>query len=483
VPLVASPANVQTAPEVPPTSSSPEIDLGDAPGIYISVMVAAFGGLSVTLGKQGEHMKLHPIWPLLLCLPVFATQISSLLVLRSGLDTDTQVYQPGDGHSEALLKLKLVLIVVVFLANFKVLLIAVTHLVFCLNPVTWVEVDHFEMKDGAIMHFLPRPIRSLLSLPTTAACAIVSILLNFVSSYMVCIDSVSIILSSATAQDAIFNSLGIGFITELKRVWWEFCKHSFRLSPLRAFEFKLRKERTWAGNGEMSDETLSKVPIPCLIQALVRATTWKCMGMKTTFLRVGFGSNRAQKVLSLMLVVTIFTRQLFVTLYAVDTNVLPAARDLCEELKLSQADGTIGARLWDMAEWLMFVNMDEELKFAADANKGSLQSRCDDNELARMKLSNMRGLMHKYVWQILAFMGVMMTILVAPSVVIALYGLLTEKSKTDEQQDIKIDDMDSQMKALDDRLCAAETSTTEIGSLKNDFAKLREELTDLRRRH
>eukprot|EP00429_Kryptoperidinium_foliaceum_P006243 CAMPEP_0176024106 /NCGR_PEP_ID=MMETSP0120_2-20121206/11774_1 /TAXON_ID=160619 /ORGANISM="Kryptoperidinium foliaceum, Strain CCMP 1326" /LENGTH=508 /DNA_ID=CAMNT_0017357281 /DNA_START=51 /DNA_END=1577 /DNA_ORIENTATION=+ len=484
--LLAPPGGEKTATSEAPAPHSklvPEVDLGEAPGIYTAVMVAAFGGLSVRLGRSGEHAKLHPIWPLLLCLPVFAVQVSSVLILRSGLPTGAQPYKPGDGHSEALLKLKLALVIIVFLTNFKVLLNSAAHLVFCVNPITWVEVDHFQMKDGKVMHHLPNSVRRWFSLPSTVPCALVSIVMRFVSAYIVCVDSVSIILSSATAQDAIFNSLGISFITELERVWWEFCKHSFRLSPLREHEFKLIDEPVWTAGGQLLTEGKTELAFPCAIQCLVRMTTWKCVGMQTSFLRVGFGSRRIQQIMSLLLLFAIYTRQLLVVLYAIDTNVLPAARDLCEELKLSQADGsTVLGRLWDLFGWLMLSNMDDELAYVA--HHGDLQSRCDDGELARMKLSNIRPLAVKHWWEIVVFQAIMVGVLVLPSLAISLYGFVAPSmTKTDQAQEKEISDMDAQIAEIDGRLRAIEElMSVELRDVKDGLNELREEFSGLRNR-
>jgi len=383
----------------------------------------------------------HPIFMLLLCLPVFVIQVSTIFILRSGLNTDHDVYEVGNNHSEALLKLKLALVIIVYLTNFKVLVHGVERLVFVSNPITWVEVRHFEFKDAALLNRLP----SCLVLPSIMLCPFCSIIMKFGVAYLVCVDSVSIILSAETAQDAIFNSLAIGFVVDLGDSWWEFVQHNFKLTRIDEFEFALREQaKTWTSRGELHESRTDELLLPTAYRLLVRATTWKSVGMKTSFLRTGFGAARVETVTALILLCAIYTRQLFVVLYSVETNTLPAARDLCEEYKLMEEN----SMMWDVFQGHMLVSMDAELRYAAQTSK--LADRCMAGDLHRMKMPQIQRIWHNHWSTILLCLVLMFCVIVMPSVAIALHGLIQpeELDKVDREQNRDIDKLQEELREV-----------------------------------
>mmetsp|Transcript_115899 Transcript_115899/g.334709 ORF Transcript_115899/g.334709 Transcript_115899/m.334709 type:complete len:491 (+) Transcript_115899:70-1542(+) len=466
-------------PPVTTTRVAADVELGDSPGIYQAVIVAAFGGVGVTLKKDGTTFQLHPMFVLLLALPVFVTQVSSILILRAGLDTSATIYTPEDGHSVALLKLKLVLIVIVYLSNFKVLLYSLTYAVFVANPISWTELKHYRLEQGVLGTCLPNSAK-VLTMPTIAPCAALAVFMLFTSSYMVCIDSVSIILAAGSAQDAIFNSLAISFVTDLKGVWWEFCSNTFRLTDITEFKFaKLPDNEVWSPDGTLHPQRLEHLPFPFLFKMLVRATTWTCCKMRTSFLRVGFGSMRVQQLFSLILLMAVYSRQLLVVIFAIDTNVLPAARDLCEEIKLEAGGGKTWAS-WGLKKLdsVLLVDMNVEVNFAAQHD--SLRSRCFSGELERMKMPKIRSLVSEHWHEILGFTGLMVGLLVLPSLAIALYGIYSPQSKVDEIQNEEIEDLQTTVKILKSRLSELEGRTeskvgSDMSAVKADIANLREE--------
>jgi len=472
-------------PPVTTTRVAADVELGDSPGIYQAVIVAAFGGVGVTLKKDGTTFQLHPMFVLLLALPVFVTQVSSILILRAGLDTSATIYTPEDGHSVALLKLKLVLIVIVYLSNFKVLLYSLTYAVFVGNPISWTELKHYRMDQGVLGICLPKSAR-VMTIPTITPCAALAVFMLFTSSYMVCVDSVSIILASGTASDAIFNSLAIGFVTDLKGVWWEFCSNTFRLTDITEFKFaKLPDNEVWSPDGTLHPQRLEHLPFPFLFKMLVRATTWTCCKMRTSFLRVGFGSMRVQQLFSLILLMAVYSRQLLVVIFAIDTNVLPAARDLCEEIKLEAGGGKTWAS-WGLKKLdsVLLVDMNVEVNFAA--NQNDLHDRCMGGDLDRMKLTQIKKVIATHWPQMLIVMGVLSALLVLPSVVIALYGIYapkTSKAIVDEKQDEEIEDLQTKAEKAKKRLEKVEVVTcSDMPALKRELASLREEVAALRQK-
>jgi len=448
-------------PVVRTSRTTASLDLGKSPGIYESVLVATFGGVSVSLSQGGAMI--HPVFMLLLCLPVFVVQVSTIFILRSGLDTDRDVYEVGSSHSEALLKLKLALVIIVYLTNFKALVHGVERLVFVSNPITWAEVKHFSFRDAALLHKLP----SCLVLPSIMLCPFCSIIMKFGVAYLVCVDSVSIILSAQTAQDAIFNSLAIGFVVDLGDSWWEFVQHNFALSGINQFKFVLREQKeTWTDRGELHKHRLDDTLFPTAYKLLVWATTWKCVGMRTSFLRTGFGAVRVETVLALLLLCAIYTRQLFVVLHAVETNTLPAARDLCEEFKLMEGNSL----MWDFFQRHMLVSMDAELMYAAENT--NLEERCLAGELHRMQIPQIKELWHTHWATILFCLVLMFCVIVMPSVAIALHGLIQQDAldKVDTEQNSDIHELHKQMRQVKAYIAKLEKERGEAGSPPADEA-------------
>jgi len=430
--------------------------LGDSPGIYTSVLVAAFGGVSVELSKGKRQV--HPIWMLLLALPLFVVQVSTILILRSGLDIDRPVYTRGDSQSAALLTLKLALVAVVYLTNFKPFIYFAERLVFVSNPITWAEVKHYDVKQSAFLYRLP----SQVGLATIIPCAFCSIFMYFVVSYLVCIDSVSIIFSADSAQDSIFNSLAIGFVLDLAESWWAFVQHNFHLNRIDEFEFELQPRKgTWTDGGELilGPETMWSSGY----HWLVRATTWRTLRMRSSFLRVGFGVRRLQTILSLLLLCVIYTRQLLVVLYAIRTNVLPAARDMCEELVLSKGT-SVPSKMWDIFQSHMMVSMDVELNYTLSTTK--LKEKClQGDDYQRMELHHMQKVLHDDWFKILVCLMLMLFVIVLPSAAIAVQGLL-EPDDTDQIDQEQTEDINTLKK--------------DMGSMKDAIRKLKEDIQNLK---
>jgi len=382
----------------------------DTAGIYSAVLVATFGGVQLA-GGQGREPFVHPIFLLLLCVPIFVMQAFAILCLRNDLDIDVKVYDPQSEHSNMVLTLKLVMVVIVYLANFKKLMQALSHIMFILNPVTWVEVEH-PAPDQWAGGCGARSILRLWSYSHTLWMApLLAGLMGLLVNYLVCVDSVSIILSAGSARDAIFDGLAIVFIEELSGVWWEFCVQTFALNTSETI-FKLRPADgdTWTLDGRIAEARRSQLGCLSIAPCCVWLTTPRCCGALGSFLRVGYGAIRLERGLALLVLFGLYCRQLFVVLHAVDTLVLPAARDLCTEYTLMLDDSAL-AVVWQAFQKALRVNFDKEIKA-----KISPQSCIgEDAPLRRMTLDKMLELAVKYQGVLIVFAATLGGLLILPT--------------------------------------------------------------------
>lgn len=63
-------------------------------------------------------------------------------------------------------------------------------------------------------------VKCIFSTPLLMPWPFLALMMNVLVNYVVCVDSVSIILSAPSAKDAIFDSLAITFVIELSTNWW-----------------------------------------------------------------------------------------------------------------------------------------------------------------------------------------------------------------------------------------------------------------------
>merc|ERR1712050_178579 len=105
--------------------------------------------------------------------------------------------------------------------NFSLILDTIRAFLFILNPLTWVEIrnDWPQTERHWCLQWWERVRR----FGRHGVCAFMALGMRLTVGYLVCVDSVSVILNCGSAGDAIFNSLAITFIVDLSKCWWDFC--------------------------------------------------------------------------------------------------------------------------------------------------------------------------------------------------------------------------------------------------------------------
>jgi len=342
------------------------LPLGD-PGIYTSVLVAAFGGVHTSLLSHGA--KVHPLCMLLLCLPLFVVQSATFLYVWAELDLQTKVYDVNDPENMALMKLKWVMVIIVFLTNHSSFKAGISHILFLINPLTWFEVRHPRRVDWALLNVeavnsastcLLRASRIMASTPFLAFCALNALVLKFINNMMICAVCVNIILSAGTAKDAIFNGLAVGFVMELDKVWWVFCSETFHLSPMEDFEFDL-DETVWHSDGTAVERKVNAKSCARIIALTNEWTRLKSLGLRHSFLRVGHGGNRTREVAVSLFLLLIYGRQLMVMLDAMHEGRLPAVYAACFEIRFAKLVERGTPKWFQTSTNAMFVGLQEHI--------------------------------------------------------------------------------------------------------------------------
>jgi len=174
-----------------------------------------------------------------------------------------------------------------------------------------------------------------------------ALLMRLVVGYLVCVDSVSIILVSSCVQDAIFNSLAITFLADLTGFYWELCASIFNLTPMDEshFKFELQPDTWVLGDGPnmISEERKSGLVCPALAQFFVKYAPW---------LRRGRGARKLETLITCKCLLVIYTQQLFVIQYAFKTNVIPIARDVCTTWRWHKGEAEFFRHTGSLESWL-----------------------------------------------------------------------------------------------------------------------------------
>eukprot|EP00929_Paragymnodinium_shiwhaense_P012209 TRINITY_DN11898_c0_g1_i1.p1 TRINITY_DN11898_c0_g1~~TRINITY_DN11898_c0_g1_i1.p1 ORF type:complete len:507 (-),score=75.43 TRINITY_DN11898_c0_g1_i1:475-1995(-) len=289
--------------------------------IYDAVVVSAFSGVHINLAGT-ESMKLHPFFLLVLCVPLFIVQSSIVMFLRLDQDLDVKIYELDHGDDkwhvkgDILLTMKLVMIVILQLMLFSELIGALKLLVFVVNPFTWSDVRRPRRSE---MH-IRKGLRWLYSAWVLAPPAILAMIFKLVIAYTVLIDSVSIVLVCDNVKDIIFDSLAIAFIVELDEYFWRMIAVILHLDDFTFFEFKLAPERV--GNDIIKSAGFCSQNLKDYAQS--------ANGVLSKLRRTQSGYGRQiELIVTFVGVLFLYSRQLFVIIYALHTNMLPVARDVC----------------------------------------------------------------------------------------------------------------------------------------------------------
>lgn len=270
--------------------------------------------------------------------------------------------------------------------------------------------------------------------------AVVALSMKFFANYLLCVDSLSIILSAECAHDIIFDGLAIAFVSDLGEDWRKFLEHALKFESFEDVKsMRSPSAEVWNNDASLTDEAKTRTMYPSLISALSRSTSipegsrlWDlCVRPKEdanarrdSIFSIGYGGNRIMHFLAMIALMSIYGRQLLVMLQAFETGKLPAARDLCAEYRLLVSmQSKISNRTWrfetlnvlrDTFEATLEETLDEQMmKFYNTTNP--LRRDCvEKNLLNRLSFTDQLLLVKSHCRLVSAFAAVGVFVLVIP---------------------------------------------------------------------
>jgi len=359
----------------PPAKQDPEQEKEEAAdvhfmhGMYTSVLLAAFGKVEVTLGPdtQKDKAKVHPAFLCLACFPLFVMQCSAIIAIRLDMDWHAKVGQMGSFG--VLAPVKLLMIFIIQLLSYGYLMISMKLLVFILNPLTWLEIkrpQRLEWVPNLCQDTACVNIISIMGTPGfLSPWAIFALLLKLMIGYLVCIDSVSVILQSKSVQDTIFNALAIAFLADLHLPYWSFVRHIFQLHEAKDGEdlvFAIDR-----GVWNVETRTLSNHGRETTFMPGCMNKIAKCCPF---FTRAG-GAAVMEDLLPFLMILMVYVREIFVVAQAFDTTVLPAVRDVCTIWRWQNNKGDL---LWSRVPQAV-VFFEDHVSLVSVRNKTELLER------------------------------------------------------------------------------------------------------------
>lgn len=294
--------------------------------MYFSVLVAAFGGIDRQVGTK-HHPKAHPFLLFVLCLPVYEVQISLIFALHVGMKGvfgkfyKDHLDEEVRFHEDRMLKLDVLLIGVLYVSIFPQLMSTLRLFFFVVNPLTWLEI-HRPPKEK----WEPKWPRTapLFDTPMLMPWSLLALVMRFSVVYLVCLESVSLILSTKGVMNTIFNSLALSFVLDLSRQWFRFVQIFLKVNSPKDFAFRLKPE-VWSGN-DLKEEASDRSLRVRILRCVVKITS---IPGRSSILRRNHGAHEMERFATSVVLFIIYSRQLFTVVDALDKNIVPAARDLC----------------------------------------------------------------------------------------------------------------------------------------------------------
>ena len=304
--------------------------------LYCAVVVAAFTKYSARVGSTGR-IRVHPLIFLFFAFLLFCCQFFMILFLTFDMEVGKEIWKGHAWKLDSLLLMKLVMVLILQVVLFQELISILGVLVFLFNPTTWTDVSWADVSndDPDVSNDDPNrqisrntqgwtgTLKKLVSLaferPVVLPCAVIAAVLKLIIGYLVTTLSLSIILETDSAQEAIFDSLTITFVVELDSYALYMLSTIYNIDRFDQIEH-FKEMELKAGDPE-----------------LVVQRRKQLFGAETSFLwrhavkyltRSHYGRH-VEKVVVLLLTSTIYLRQLLMVLYSLDTNVLPTTRDTC----------------------------------------------------------------------------------------------------------------------------------------------------------
>jgi len=191
--------------------------------------------------------------------------------------------------------------------------------------------------------------------------ALIAMMLRFIVTYLVIVDSISIILTSKTVKAAIFDCLAITFLLELNGYYWKVLHTVFHFDPPDVTEVNIQyNQAVW------KDRTDPRSALSAIGE---RSTIWPSFVnalSRNIPCRDGLGGRRFESMLVSVITLFLAMRQVFLIMHALHTNISPMARDICWEWRFQERNQftkrLVNAWLWIDIRELVVNIVDNKLK-------------------------------------------------------------------------------------------------------------------------
>jgi len=391
------------------TSASVRID----EDLYCAVVVAAFSNYSARVGSSGK-IRVHPLVFLFFAFLLFCCQFFMILFLTFDMEVGQEIWTGHAWKLDSLLLMKFIMILILQVVLFQEIISVLGVLVFLFNPTTWTDVsnDDRNRQTSSNTQGWNGTLKNLVSLaferPVVLPCAVIATVLKLIIGYLVSTLSLSIILQTESAKEAIFDSLTITFITELDSYALYMLStiynidrfdqiENFKEMELKAGDpkhVKNRRKQLFGGS-----ET-------------TRFLLWK---HAVKYLTRSHYGRHVEKAVVMLLTSTIYLRQLLIVWYSLDTNVLPTTRDTCTAWRWKNHKDK---ELHRCAYLFRALHLSDHPALDRD-----IAHLCTDPRFDRMRASDMYVTIQEH-WVVCSiFLAFVFTILLAPTVTsLLLYG-------------------------------------------------------------
>lgn len=357
--------------------------------MYDSVAVAAFGGVRMGHGSEAETQSVHAFWMFIPCVILWITQFSLIAILSLDFNL-TQSVSTSDNTSIQLLTLmKMLLVCMIQLQPFSKILECCRLTFFIMNPITWMELVRPD----------PSTMISPFAFTFKAGCVyifpILALVLKLVIVYVVCVTSLSIILGSDDAVAVIFNSLAITWIIDLDAVFFKVYSTITMLDKERYESFKFT---------DVPDDH-----------------PWRQIDIQNTCCKrlrnfVSYKKNtvaaKAARAFTYFFMLFLYFRQLMILHYALETDILPVARDVCTAWRWLDGPNKGITELEDEeVKGLRFIpafrTLQMELARIADPKRHNSTGYCT-HKYDRMHIDDQVRMLHEHGDLLIWILGIML---------------------------------------------------------------------------
>jgi len=385
---------------VPAAEGAEEVEVSFRADVCDAVAVAAFEGVKMNL-KDNHATAVHPFWLSLVCTPSLIAQSYMILYLSEDLIQMEPVFA-RDKSVHGLLVLKLFLVVVLQLHFFKENHDTLNLLQLVMNPTSWVDVKGFD----PVMK-MRSPFRCMFSPVFLAPFPTVVLGCKFALTYWLCQSSVSILLAAESAFSVVLSSLAIIFVTSLGELMWKVYSSIFHIQPIDSFKFV-----AWSQEVRKSNEGCWWFqPFRCF-----------CSTSATRHRNCAFGN-----FMRWLILLVLYARQVFLIGFALDTSILPVAREVCDDWKTiyqrnsNSTASSPSSNLESMNRWVV------RLVIAADPSH-TLEKRADPalggfctDEYDLMEISDAVALLSQHQVLVLGALGVIVSLILLPGLIYQLH--------------------------------------------------------------